>query len=685
MAAPATEHVRNIVLVGQDGAGKTSLAEAMLHVSGKTPRMGTTHDGKSYLEYDEEEIRRHFTLGTSIAPIPYKDYKINLLDTSGQPDFLGDTLATMQAAEMAMFVVDAVDGPQVMTTRLWHEAETMRLCRCVFINHIDREHANFDVAMATLHARFGSRLGAVTIPMGVDKDFKGVIDVLRMKARYFEGEDERVEEIPEDYLDVAQVARDKLCDLVAEADEDLMMKYLDGEEQLTQEELEQLLDKAIAQEIFIPVFVGSTIIKQGIKGLMEDIASYFPHPRAHGPFYLANGEELYVDETGEPAGFVFKTLSDPYVGRMSFIKVLSGYLEPGMELTNARSKKKERLSHLYVMTGKEPMDVKSAKAGDIIVVPKMNETKTGDTLSLSGDIEVDPLPSPVPLYPIALEAENKKDEDKLGTFLSKQAEIDPTLRLVRYEETHQQVVFTMGDMHVDVLLNKLKNQAKIEAHLVPVRIPYRETIQKTAEAEGRHKKQTGGSGQFGDCWLRLSPNPGEGYAFVSEVVGGRIPKNLIPAVDKGVQEAMAEGFLAGYPMVDINCVVFDGSYHAVDSNEMAFKTAARLAFRAACQQADPIILEPMADMDITVGEAYAGAVMGDISTRRGRIVGTDSNDEGETIIVVRVPYAEVLSYTKDLRALSRGSGTYSVRLNGYEPAPYDVQKKLVELYEASRK
>lgn len=685
MAAPATEHVRNIVLVGQDGAGKTSLAEAMLHVSGKTPRMGTTHDGKSYLDYDEEEIRRHFTLGTSIAPIPYKDYKINLLDTSGQPDFLGDTLATMQAAEMAMFVVDAVDGPQVMTTRLWHEAETMRLCRCVFINHIDREHANFDVAMATLHARFGSRLGAVTIPMGVDKDFKGVIDVLRMKARYFEGEDERVEEIPEDYLDVAQVARDKVCDLVAEADEDLMMKYLDGEEQLTQEELEQLLDKAIAQEIFIPVFVGSTIIKQGIKGLMEDIASYFPHPRAHGPFYLANGEELYVDETGEPAGFVFKTLSDPYVGRMSFIKVLSGYLEPGMELTNARSKKKERLSHLYVMMGKEPMDVKSAKAGDIIVVPKMNETKTGDTLSLSGNIEVDPLPSPVPLYPIALEAENKKDEDKLGTFLSKQAEIDPTLRLARYEETHQQVVFTMGDMHADVLLNKLKNQAKIEAHLVPVRIPYRETIQKTAEAEGRHKKQTGGSGQFGDCWLRLSPNPGEGYAFESEVVGGRIPKNLIPAVDKGVQETMAEGFLAGYPMVDINCVVFDGSYHAVDSNEMAFKTAARLAFRAACQQADPIILEPMADMDITVGEAYAGAVMGDISTRRGRIVGTDSNDEGETIIVVRVPYAEVLSYTKDLRALSRGSGTYSVRLNGYEPAPYDVQKKLVELYEASRK
>lgn len=685
MAAPATEHVRNIALVGQDGAGKTSLAEAMLYVSGKTPRMGTTHDGKSYLDYDEEEIRRRFTLGTSIAPIPYKDYKINLLDTSGQPDFLGDTLATMQAAEMAMFVIDAVEGPQVMTTRLWQEAETMRISRCVFINHIDRENANYDVAMATLHARFGSRLGAVTIPIGVDKDFKGVIDVLRMKARYFEGDDERVEDIPEEYLDAANVAREKLCDLVAEADDELMMKYLDGEEQLSQEELEQLLDKAIAQEIFIPVFVGSTIIKQGIKGLMEDVASYFPHPRAHGAFYLADGQELYVDETGEPAGFVFKTLSDPYVGRLSFIKVLSGYLEPSMELTNARTNRKERLSHLYVMMGKEPSDVKSAKAGDIIVVPKLNETRTGDTLSQSGAIEVDPLPMPVPLYPVAFEAQNKNDEDKLGTFLSRQAEVDPSIRLVRDEETHQQVLYTMGDMQVDVLLNRLKSQVGIEVNQVPVRIPYRETIRKTAEAQGRHKKQTGGSGQFGDCWLRLSPNPGNGYSFESEVVGGRIPKNLIPAVDKGVQEAMAEGFLAGYPMVDIDCVVYDGSYHAVDSNEMAFKTAARVAFRAACEQADPVILEPMADMNITVGEAYAGAVMGDISTRRGRIVGTDSDDAGDTIIVVRVPYAEVITYTKDLRSISRGSGSYTLEINGYEPAPYDVQQKLVEQYQQSRK
>ena len=687
MAAPETLHVRNIVLVGQDGAGKTSLAEAMLYISGQTPRMGTTHDGKSYLDYDAEEIKRKFTMGTSVAPIPYKDYKINLLDTSGHPDFIGDTLATMHAAEMAMFVVDAVEGPQVMTTKLWREAETMRLSRSVFINHIDREHANFDTIMAQLHARFGSRLGPVTIPIGVAEDFKGVIDVLRMKARYFDQDgttDDRIEDIPAEYAEAAQIARDRLCDLVAEADDDLMMKYLDGSEQLTQEELESLLDKAIAQELFIPVYVGSTIIEQGIRCVMKDICTYFPHPRHHGAFRLANGEETFVEEDGEPAAFVFKTVADPFVGRLSYLKLISGVLTPSMELINARTGKKDRLGHLYVMMGKEATDVKSAKAGDIIVVPKLTDTRAGDTLSQSGTMSIDPLPLPVPQYPVAIEAANKKEEDKVGTFLTRAVENDPTLRVARNEQTHQTIVTAMGEAQVETLLARMKEQAKVEARLVPVRIPYRETITKTAEAQGRHKKQTGGAGQFGDCWLRISPNPGEGYEFSDEVKGGAIPGGLIPAVDKGVQEAMAEGFLAGYPMVDIKCAVFDGSYHSVDSNEMAFKTAARIGFRAACEQAGAILLEPMATMDIVVTEEYAGTVMGDIATRRGRIVGTDSTDEGETVIMVRVPYAEVISYTKDLRAMTRGSGSYYIELEGYDPAPADVTKKLVEAYQASK-
>ncbi len=684
MAAPATEKVRNVVLVGQDGSGKTSLAEAMLHVSGRTQRMGTTSDGKSYLDYDPEEIKRQFTMGMSIAPISYKDYKINLLDTSGHPDFIGDTLASMQAAETALFVVDAVAGPQVMTTRLWRLADKMNLARAVYINHIDREHADFDAAMDTLQERFGTRLGAVTIPMGVESDFKGVIDVLRMKARYYEGGTERIEDIPDEYVGAAQSARDGLCDLVAEADDDLMMKYLDGEEQLTQEELELLFNKAIAQDIFIPVFVGSTLLEQGVMNLIEDIVTYFPTPSERDHFTLANGEEISIDESGDPVAFAFKTLSDPFVGRLSFLKVISGALEPGMELYNSRTGKKERLGHLYEMMGKETTDVKTAVAGDVIVVPKLNETRTGDTISKSGDIAVQMVEMPKPQYPVCIEADNKNEEDKLGTFLARSAENDPTLIIDRNEETHQTVVTAMGETQIEALLSRLKDQSGVEAKLVPVRIPYRETIRKKAEAQGRHKKQTGGAGQFGDCWLRIEPNPDQGYEFIDEIVGGKIPRGFIPAVDKGVQDAMTEGFLAGYPMVDIKCAVYDGSYHPVDSSEMAFKTAARIGFRACCDKADVVLLEPMANLQVTVSEDYAGAVMGDISTRRGRIVGTDTNEDGETVINVRVPYAEVVSYTKDLRSITRGSGSYTLEMEGYEQAPGDIANKLAEAYQAAR-
>ncbi|MBQ9004310.1 MAG: elongation factor G [Eggerthellaceae bacterium] len=685
MAAPIPEHVRNIALVGQDGAGKTSLAEAMLFVSGRTPRMGTTSDGKSYLDYDPEEIRRKFTISTSIAPIPYKDYKINLLDTSGHPDFIGDTFATMYAAEMAMFVVDAVDGPQVMTTRLWKEAEKLNISRSVFINHIDRENADFGAAMALLHARFGQRLSPVTLPIGQQADFEGVIDVVMMKARYFGKDDteERIEDIPAEYQERADSARERLIDAIAEADEEIMMKYLEGEE-LTQEEIEKCIHDAINQGIFVPVYLGSTMVKQGIMALMEGITTFFPHPREHAASVLANGDKIAIDETGEPAGFVFKSTSDAFVGRLSYVKVLTGVLEPGQDVVNARTGDKDRIGKLLVMMGKESTEVKSAKAGDIIVIPKLDEARPGDTLSASGDVEIAPIPFPKPQYPVAIEAVNKKEEDKLGTFLAKAAETDPTIQIRRDEETHQTIVNAMGDEQINTLLTRLKETANVEAQLIPVRIPYRETIRKKAEAQGRHKKQTGGSGQFGDCWLRLEPNTGLGYEFVDEIKGGAIPGGLIPAVDKGVQDAMAEGFLAGYPMVDVKCTVYDGSYHSVDSNEMAFKTAARIGFRACCDQASPVILEPMADMRVTVTDEYAGAVMGDISTRRGRIVGTDAADAGETVIIMRAPYAEVVNYTRDLRSMTRGQGTYEIEINGYEQAPADVQKKLVEEYQAAR-
>lgn len=656
----------------------------MLHVSGRTSRLGTTHDGKSNLDYDPEEIKRGLTISASLAPVHHKGYKINILDTSGSDDFIGDTIAAMSAAELALFVVDAVAGAQINTVKLWQEADREHLCRAFFINHIDREHADYEAAMAGLIEHFGQRVGAVTIPIGVDKDFKGVIDVIRMKAHYHTDGKESIEDIPAEYESRAQAARDKLCDLVAEADDDLMMKYLDGEEQLTQEELESLLGKAIVQEIFIPVFVGSTLIEQGIENVMDDIVTYFPAPGAHGPFAAADGTEYLIDDSGEPAFYVFKTVSDAFVGRLSFVKVFSGTIEPGMELINATNGKKERIAHIYVMMGKETDDVKSARAGDIVVIPKLGEAHTGDTFSSSGKLALAPLPMPRPLYPVAITAANKNDEDKLGDFLAKTAEIDPCVTLHRDDQTHQTLLTTLGEGAVDLILSRLKERTGIEAKLLEVKVPYRETIRKTAEAQGRHKKQTGGAGQFGDCWVRLEPNPGGGYEFLDEVVGGRIPRGLIPAVDKGIKEAMAEGFLTDDPFVDIKAAVYDGSYHSVDSNEMAFKQAGRLAFRNACEKADPYLLEPMANIEVNVTEEYAGTIMGDFSTRRGRVAGMSTDENGRTIVKARVPYKEVVTYAKDLRSMTRGIGSYTIEVDGYEEVPGDISKKLIAEYQAKR-
>ena len=683
MAAVSTERIRNIVLVGQDGAGKTTFAEAMLHLSGKTTRLGTTNDGKSNLDYDPEEIKRGFTISTAIAPISYKNHKINFLDTSGADDFVGDTIAALEAAEMALFVVDAVAGPQINTVKLWEQANRRNMCRSIFINQINRDHADWDAAMETLTKAFGTRIGAVTIPIGVDKDFKGVIDVIRMKAHYRRDGKEVVEDVPADYLDAAQDAHDKIVDLVAEADDDLMMKYLDGET-LTQEELESLLGKAIVERIFIPVFVGTALLEQGIQVILDDIINYFPDPTAHGAIAAANGDELFVQTEGGSSFFVFKTVSDAFVGRLSFAKMISGTLEPGQELINATTGKKDRIAHIYVMCGKETEDVKSAVAGDIVIIPKLNEVKTGDTLSQSGSIKIAPLPFPKPLYPVAIEAANKKDEDKLGSFLATTAELDPCVTLHRDSQTKQTLLTTLGEGSVDLILSRLRERSGIEASLLEVKVPYRETIRKTAEAQGRHKKQTGGAGQFGDCWVRLEPNPGGGYEFLDEVVGGRIPRGLIPAVDKGIRDAMVEGFLTDDPFVDLKAAVYDGSYHSVDSNEMAFKQAGRLAFRAACEKADVYLLEPMANVEVTVTEDYAGTIMGDFSTRRGRVAGMSTDESGRTVVKARVPYKEVVTYSRDLRSMTRGIGTYALEIEGYEEVPGDISKKLVAEYQARR-
>ena len=684
MGAPKTGNVRNVVLVGQGGVGKTSLAEAMLHLSGKTARLGG-HDGtKPTLDYDAEEVKREFSISTSIAPIDWKGSRINVLDAPCYPDFIGDAYAAMSVCESALFVVDAAAGPQPTTVKLWYAAEDLRLARAVFVNRIDKENANFETCLGLLRERFGTRLGAVTLPWGQGEDFGGVIDLVRMKARHCNGTEQTECEIPEEYRAQAEAAHETLCELVAEADDDLMEKYLEGET-LTQEEIEGLLSRAIAKRLFVPVFVGSCIKEQGVNSLMDDIATYFPAPTDYGEMPLIDGDSLKISsEDDRPVVFVFKTLNDPSQGRISFIKVLTGTIEPGMELVNARTRKGERMAHLYVMCGREMTEVGHAYAGDIVVVPKL-AAETGDTLSVSGKIEAAAFKFPNSQYRIAIEAENRGDEEKLFTFIDRACEADPTMRIERDEETGQTIISAVGEAQVSVLLNRLEERTKVEARTVPIRIPYRETIRRVASAQGRHRKQTGGAGQFGDCYLRVEPLlDGTDYEFVDEVVGGHIPRALIPAVDKGVQETMKDGVIAGYPLTGIRVACYDGSYHPVDSNEMAFRTAARIALKKACEDADPVVLEPMENITVTIPESYAGAVMGDVSGSRGRVTGMDTNDRGETVVTATVPYAELVDYATRLRSLTRGTGDFTMEPAGYEQVPYDVQKHLVEFYEESR-
>ena len=684
MGAPKTGNVRNVVLVGQGGVGKTSLAEAMLHLSGKTARLGGHGGTKPTLDYDAEEVKREFSISTAIAPIDWKAARINVLDAPCYPDFIGDAYAAMSVCETALFVVDAAEGPQPTTVKLWYAAEDLRLARAVFVNRVDKENADFEMCLDMLRERFGMRLGAVTLPWGTGEDFDGIIDPVRMKARHCDGTKQTESEIPEEYRAAAEAAHETLCELVAEADDALMEKYLEGEP-LTQEEVEGLLAKAIAKRLFVPVFAGSCVREQGVNSLMDDIATYFPAPTDYGEMPLIDGDALKISSEDErPVVFDFKTLNDPQQGRLSFLKVLTGTIEPGMELVNARTRKGERLTHLYVMCGREMTEVGHAYAGDIIVVPKMG-AETGDTLSVTGKVEAAAFKFPNSQYRIAIEAENRSDEDKLFTFIEKACEADPTMSIDRDEETAQTIISAVGEAQVSVLLNRLEDRTKVAAHIVPLRIPYRETIRRVASAQGRHKKQTGGAGQFGDCYLRVEPLlDGTEYEFVDEVVGGRIPRSLIPAVDKGVQETMKDGVIAGYPLTGIRVACYDGSYHPVDSNEMAFRTAARIGLKKACEDADPVVLEPMENITVTIPESYAGAVMGDVSASRGRVTGMDTNDRGETVVTATVPYAELVDYATRLRSLTRGTGDFTMEPAGYEQVPYDVQQKLVEIFEHNR-
>ncbi len=677
------QQIKNVVLVGQGGVGKTMVAEAMLHLTGKTTRLGGHAGTKPTLDYDTQESARGFSISTTMAPIEWENTRINVLDAPCYPDFVGDAYTAMSAAETALFVVDANDGPQTTTTRLWFAAEELALARAVFINRLDKPEADFENALELCKERFGNNLGAVTIPMGTASNYAGIIDVVHMKARHLENGKVIEEEIPAEYADAAAEARENLIDLVAEADDDVMMAYLEGEE-VTQEDIENCLSTAIRERIFVPVFAGVAVKEEGIISFMNAVVAWFPTMADFGRIPLVNGEQLDIDpDDDRPVVFVFKSLNDPQNGKLSFIKVLSGTIKPGIELMNARTRKSERLGHLYVMCGRDTSDVKSAAAGDIVVAPKL-DALTGDTLSVTGKVEAAAFRFPNSLYRIAIEPDKRGTEGKLYAFLERSADADPTLKVERDEETGQTVISAIGEAQVSVLLERLEDRTGVTAHTVKLRIPYRETIRRTATGHGRHKKQTGGSGQFADCRLRLEPNPDAGYEFLDEVVGGAIPRGFIPAIDKGVQETMRGGVLAGYPVIDVRVAVYDGQFHPVDSNEMAFKTAARLGFQDAVKQAEAVLLEPMAHLKITVPESYAGAVMGDISASRGRVEGMQAAGAGETTVEATVPYAEVTDYATRLRSLTRGTGEFELEVSGYEQVPHDVQQRLAQEYQDRR-
>ncbi|MEE1158606.1 MAG: elongation factor G [Atopobiaceae bacterium] len=681
--AAKEQAIKNVVLVGQGGVGKTMLAEAMLHLTGKTTRLGGHAGTKPTLDYDTQESARGFSISTTMAPVEWNGTRINVLDAPCYPDFVGDAYTAMSAAETALFMVDAIDGPQTTTTRLWFAAEDLSLSRAVFINRLDKPEADFETALDLCKERFGNNLGAVTIPMGTGADFAGVIDVVHMKARHLENGKVVEEDIPAEFADAAEEARETLVDLVAEADDDVMMAYLEGEE-VTQEDIENCLSTAIRERIFVPVFAGACVKEEGVISFMNAVVSWFPSMADFGRIPLVNGEQLDIDPEDErPVAFVFKSLNDPQNGKLSFIKVLSGTVKAGLELINARTRKSERLGHLYIMTGRETTDVKSAAAGDIVVVPKL-DALTGDTLSVTGKVEAAAFRFPNSLYRIAIEPDKRGTEGKLYAFLEKSADADPTLKVERDEETGQTIISAIGEAQVSVLLERLEDRTGVTAHTVKLRIPYRETIRRTATGHGRHKKQTGGSGQFADCRLRIEPNPDEGYEFLDEVVGGAIPRGFIPAIDKGVQETMKGGVLAGYPVIDVKVAVYDGQFHPVDSNEMAFKTAARLGFQDAVSQAEAVLLEPMAHLKITVPESYAGSVMGDISASRGRVEGMAASNPGETTVEATVPYAEVTDYATRLRSLTRGTGEFELEVSGYEQVPHDVQQRLAQEYQDRR-
>ncbi len=678
----SVQNIRNVCLLGHGGSGKTALAESLLYMTGAIDRMGKAADGNTVCDYDPEEVKRQISISLSVAPVEFKGCKINVLDTPGGFDFSGEVMEALRAADAAIIVCSAKDGISVGLEKAWKYCEERNMPRFIYISKTDEDNSDYNATFEALRAKYGNKIAPLVVPIWDEsKKVIGIIDVLNKRA--YEMKDGKREEIeiPEGKEDVITEFHDALKESVAETSEEFMDKFFSGED-FTYAEMIQGLRQGVRELSLFPVLCGSAVNTMGSLMLMDYIAELLPTPM-EGNYHKATRqdgetEEFVVSPGGVPTAFVFKTVSDQY-GKYSFIKVLSGVITSDLTLINARTGASEKLGRLYQMRGKKAEEVKELGCGDIGAIGKMEKVKTGDTLCDPRKVvSLKQIPFAEPCYSVAIAPKTRGQEDKVAQGLYRLNEEDPSFTLVNNAETHQMVLTAAGDIQVDVLVSKLKSRFNVETQLSETRVPYREKIRKTVQKQGRHKKQTGGSGQFGDVWIRFEPNPEEEQmVFAEEVFGGSVPKNFFPAVEKGLREACVHGPLAGYPVVNLKAVLYDGSYHPVDSSEIAFKTAAQLAYKAAMPEANPVLLEPVGELKVTVPDSYMGDVIGDLNKRRGRVMGMTPTGDGEQVIEAEVPMAEMTSYAIDLRAMTQSRGSYTFHFVRYEDCPPAAQEKAI--------
>jgi len=669
-----TEKIRNIAVIAHGGAGKTTLTEAMLANTGVLKRVGRVEDGNTTTDYDPEEIKRQITISTTTAPCEWRGHKINIMDTPGFADFVAEVRSALRVADGVAMVVSAPDGVEVLTEVYWKTADKRGLPRIIFVNKMDRENANFESTLSQLKETFGNKVAALQIPIGSEDNFTGIVDILKQKAFVFKEGKMEEQPIPDELSERAAAERDALAEAVAEADDELLMKYLDGEE-LTAEEIEKGLRVGVRHANVFPVLCGSATKNIGVSSLMDAFLDLMPNP--------VESLEEAPSADAPFAGLVFKTLADPYVGKLSFIKVYRGALTTEKPLYNANKEVEEKIGQILIVRGKNQEPVDRLNLGDIGAIPKLQETTTGDTLCAKGEkVIFEGVDFPESNFSVAISPKNKGDEDKMGNATAKILSEDPTLSIEKNLETNQTILTGVGELQIDVAVSKLKERYGVEVEVETPKVPYRETIRKpVAKVEGKYKKQTGGHGQYGHVFLDVEPLPEEHFKFEETIFGGSVPKQYIPAVEKGVIEALSEGVLAKCPVTNVKVTLIDGSYHNVDSSEFAFKLAGSMAFKKAMEQANPVLLEPIMEVEVRVPEKFMGDIMGDLNSKRGRIMGMGAEGD-EQVIRATVPLSEMYRYAIDLKSITQGRGSFSMKFAQYEEAPPNIAQKVIEMAKA---